>query len=83
MSEPDDTVDVIDRASWWRATRLTGQRVYRNLRANWKRTLICAAVGWAIGWLANVWVMAKKYDGFRVPSGSAIPQWVCVVPWLT
>jgi hypothetical protein len=67
----DTTVDVVDQASWWQATRVTGQRIVTNLRMNWKRTLACAAVGWAIGWLANVWVMAKKYDGFRVPSGSA------------
>lgn len=78
MTEPtppdgdgDTTVDVVDRTRWWQATRATGGRIAANLRANWKRTLLCAAVGWAIGWLANVWVMAKKYDGFNVPSGSA------------
>jgi hypothetical protein len=61
---------VVDSAAWSRAARSTAKRVYANLRGNWKRTLLCLAVGWAIGWLANVWVMARTYDGFRVPSGS-------------
>ena len=66
----DSDAPVVDPASWRRATGATVRRVAGNLRSNWKRTLLCAAVGWAIGWLANTWVMARRYDGFRVPSGS-------------
>lgn len=34
------------------------------------RMAICAGIGIAFGWLANVLTMAGKYDGFVVPPGS-------------
>jgi hypothetical protein len=34
------------------------------------RMAVCAAIGIAVGWLANVITMAGKYDGFVVPPGT-------------
>jgi hypothetical protein len=47
------------------------RRVRQNLGVRVKAGAISAAVGYGVGWLANVWVMARKYDGYVVPSGSA------------
>lgn len=47
------------------------RRVRQNLRARVKAGIISAVVGYGVGWLANVWVMARDYDGYVVPSGSA------------
>lgn len=43
---------------------------WTRLRQNWKRALIAALIGAAAGWLVNVAIMAVRYEGFRVPSGS-------------
>lgn len=40
-------------------------------KKNALKALLFGAVGAAIGWLVNVYVMAKTYDGFYVPSGAA------------
>lgn len=69
--EQDLWVPDVDSDSWWRVTKASARRLVSGLRSNWHRTLLCAVIGWGIGWLANLWVMARKYDGFRVPSGSA------------
>src|SRR5439155_3774358 len=36
------------------------------------QAVVVAAIGAAIGWVANVYYMAKKYDGYRVPAGSPV-----------
>lgn len=40
-------------------------------KKNAVKALLFGAAGAAIGWLINVYVMAKTYDGFYVPSGAA------------
>jgi hypothetical protein len=40
------------------------------LRANLPAALMAAALATIIGYLANIWLMARKYDGFAVPPGS-------------
>lgn len=46
--------------------------VGRWFKANARRAIITAVVGFAVGWVINVWVMAVRYDGFRAgPSALA------------
>ena len=42
--------------------------VVARIRSNWKRTAIFAAMGFALSWIANAYVMGKKYDGYNSPS---------------
>ncbi len=60
------------RADWRRMVRTTLTGVVTNLRRNPRKVLLCMAAGWAVGWLVNVWVMARNYGGFVVPSGSPV-----------
>lgn len=39
-------------------------------RTNIRQMVIFGGVGFAVGWVLNVWVMASIYDGFRTPSGA-------------
>lgn len=39
-------------------------------RTNIRQMVIFGAVGFAVAWVLNVWIMASVYDGFRTPTGS-------------
>ncbi len=52
------------RTAWVKAATI-------NLAKRAHITLLSAAIGFGIGWLLNVWVMGRQYDGFRVPNGAA------------
>jgi hypothetical protein len=52
--------------------KVTLGRVWRFMvaraKASWKRLLVFAALGFALSFVFNAYVMGKKYDGFRSPS---------------
>jgi hypothetical protein len=40
------------------------------LRKNTARAVLFGLIGFAVGWLANIYIMARRYDGYNVPSGA-------------
>ncbi|MBK5306993.1 MAG: hypothetical protein JJD92_09930 [Frankiaceae bacterium] len=70
IDESELLLPPMDRQTLGRLWSQTFTRYLAGLRANKRRMIISAAVGASFGWLANLIVMARTYDGFVVPPGS-------------
>ncbi len=57
----------------WRYSRpLALQNWFSYIRANVWKMVAVGAIGYLIGWAWNVYVMAVRYDGYRVPKNSPV-----------